>query len=101
MKTTQTIENLAQSMGWISDFPSLFIRVLGFFELLIGLAVILPRFIKILPTALISYGGYSIILVMFGAIGVHLERVELSLVLMNVIILRLAAFVTLNTKTLS
>ncbi len=101
MKISQPIAKLSENMGWINDFPSLFVRALGIFEIAAGLFIILPRIIKALPLNLITYSSYAIIIVMVGAIGVHVKRGEFSFVIMNVIILGLTLFVLYKTKALT
>ncbi|MEM7549296.1 MAG: DoxX family protein [Bacteroidota bacterium] len=101
MKLSQPIIKLSENMGWVADFPSLFVRALGLFELVVGLLTILPRMIKILPVNLTIYCSYAIVVVMVGAIGVHIKRGEFSFLVMNILILGMAAFVIHQAKALA
>ncbi|MEO1050759.1 MAG: DoxX family protein [Bacteroidota bacterium] len=101
MKISQPIAKLSENMGWVTDFPTLFVRALGSFELAIGLLIVLPRIIKALPMNLMTYSGYAIITIMVGAIGVHIKRGEFNFVVMNAIILGLAAFILYKAKSLA
>ncbi|MBV6647636.1 MAG: DoxX family protein [Cyclobacteriaceae bacterium] len=101
MKVSQPILKLSKNMGWVNDFPTLFVRGLGFLEIIIGLLILLPRLIKTLPMSLMTYGGYAIVIIMVGAVGVHIKRGEFSTVIMNLIILGLTAFVLYKAKSLT
>ncbi len=93
MKISQPVNRLTENMGWVSDFPVLFVRILGFMEIALGLFIILPKFLKAIPSSFTTYAGYGILMIMVGAIVVHIKRGELSFVAMNIVILILAGWV--------
>jgi DoxX-like protein len=71
------------------------VRFIGFSEILIGAGLILPWLTGILPM-LTSIAALSLCLVMILAIVEHVHYKEVKKVLMNVIIMGLAAFVAVG-----
>ena len=71
MKISQPVTRLTENMGWVSDFPALFVRILGFVEIALGLFIILPKFLKAIPSSFTTYAGYGILMIMVGAIAIN------------------------------
>lgn len=61
MKSTQPIEELGKSMPWVNDFSVVFVRFIGISELLGGIGLLLPAFLRIKPffTPLAALGLYG------------------------------------------
>ncbi|MCG8388498.1 MAG: DoxX family protein [Cytophagales bacterium] len=98
IKMTQPMDKLSVNMAWVSDFPVLFVRVLGLFELLLGLLILLPRLVKPIPNLLAVYAGYVIVTIMIGAVIVHFKRGEHSFIVMNMIIIAMAVMIIATFK---
>jgi uncharacterized membrane protein YphA (DoxX/SURF4 family) len=91
-KLTMPYEKQAERMGYVRDFSPGVIRAIGALEVLGALGVVLPALTGILPW-LTPTAGVGLGLVMLGAIATHLRRKEHSLIVVNLVLLGLAAFV--------
>ncbi len=100
MKLVMPINKLSENMKWVETFPANGVRTIGALEILLGLLILLPRFLKILPNSTISFASYGIIVIMLGAIYTHFKRQEYSFITMNVLLLLLAVFVVFAGKKL-
>jgi uncharacterized membrane protein YphA (DoxX/SURF4 family) len=92
MKITQPKENLAQNMGWVEDFSQDIVRTIGTLELLAAVGMVLPMLTNILPW-LTPAAGVGLVLLMVGAALTHLRRQEPQMIVVNLVLLALAAFV--------
>ncbi len=93
MKVAQSKDALREKVGgWVDDFKDGQIKLIGFLEILGALGLILPMLLDILPL-LTSVAAIGLILTMVGAARVHLKRKEMKNVIMNVMLLILAAIV--------
>lgn len=92
MKLTQPRERLSKNMGWVNDFSQNNVRLIGLAEALAALGLILPSLTGILPI-LTPIAALGLVLVMIGAIITHLRRKEYPLIVANLVLLVLAAFV--------
>ncbi len=93
MKLSQPIVKLNETLGWINDFSTLFVRVLGSIELVIGLMMIVPLIVKSIPNSMSAYGALSIVIIMLGACVVHFNRNEFPMIISNLVILAMAGFI--------
>jgi hypothetical protein len=76
MKLTQPKEKLASSgMAWTEDFSPGTIKLIGLAEVLAAIGLILPAALDIAPI-LVPLAATGLVLVMAGAIVVHLRRKE-------------------------
>lgn len=76
MKLTQPKEKLAASgMAWTEDFSPGTIKLIGLLELLAGIGLILPAVLDIAPV-FVPLAATGLVLVMIGAIVVHVRRKE-------------------------
>jgi uncharacterized membrane protein YphA (DoxX/SURF4 family) len=91
-KLTQPYERLASMMGYVNDFSPNVIRAIGTAEFLGAVGVILPALTNILPQ-LTPIAASGLVLVMLGAIATHIRRKEYPMILINLVLLGLAAFV--------
>jgi hypothetical protein len=75
-----------------NDFSPAQIRMIGIVELLAVLGLVLPALLNILPI-LTPLAGLGLILTMAGAALTHIRRREIPMILPNVVLGALAAFV--------
>ena len=94
MKTFLPVERL-NKFSWTTHSSKGFIRFVGISELLIGLGLILPQLTGILPL-LTSLAALSLCIIMVLAIAEHVRHKEMNEIGKNVIIILLAAFVTVG-----
>jgi uncharacterized membrane protein YphA (DoxX/SURF4 family) len=92
MKATQPKEKLYANMQWVEDFSPNIIKAIGVIEILGGLGLVLPALTGILPW-LTPLAGIGLALDMIGAILTHVRRKENSIIVANLVLLALAAFV--------
>jgi uncharacterized membrane protein YphA (DoxX/SURF4 family) len=91
LKLTRPIDALARTIGaWVRDVPAPLIRVIGGLEVAGAVGLIVPSALGILPwlTALSAAG---LVIVMMGALVVHLRRREPQSIAVNVVLALLAA----------
>jgi hypothetical protein len=93
MKTFQPIEKLSK-FSWTTRSSKGFVRFVGISEFLIGAGLIVPQLTGILPI-LTPLAALSLCMIMVLAIADHVRNKEIKIV-MNVIIILLAAFVTVG-----
>lgn len=92
MKATRPKEALAGQMAWVEDFSPNTIKVIGLLEVLGALGLILPALTGVLPW-LTPLAAIGLVLTMLGAAATHLRRGENQMVIVNVVLLLLAAFI--------
>ncbi len=92
MKLLTPATELAQSMAWVSDVPSWLVQLIGVAEVAGGLGLLLPALTRIQPQ-LTPLAGAGLVLVMLLASLFHLSRGEVGLIVPNLVLLALAAFV--------
>ena len=93
MKLTQPKEKLAESgMGWTEAFSPGAIKAIGALEVLAGIGLILPAALDIVPD-LVPVAAVGLVVLMLGALVTHLLRREGQMVVVNVVLVALAAFV--------
>jgi uncharacterized membrane protein YphA (DoxX/SURF4 family) len=79
-------------MGWVDDMPLRMVRTIGVLEILAALGLILPPLLNIAPI-LAPLAATGLVLIMIGAIVTHARRKENNVIIGNVVLLVLAAFV--------
>ena len=92
MKVTQPIDKLEGRMGWVKDFGSRGVRLIGALEILGAIGLLLPAVTGILPW-LTPLAAVCLALTMIGAMTVHGRRGEYSQIGINVLLLVLTLFV--------
>jgi hypothetical protein len=78
--------------GWVEDVSAGAIKAIGAVEILGAVGLILPAALDIAPV-LVPLAAVGLVLVMVGAMLVHLRRDEAKLLVPNLAYLALAAFV--------
>lgn len=91
-KLVQPYEKLAERMGYVKDFSPGAIRAIGTWEVLGAIGVILPALTGILPW-LTPLAAFGLALIMAGAAATHLRRGEYRMLVVNLVLLGLAALV--------
>ena len=89
-KLTQPKEKLAERMGWVENFSPSTIKLIGLLEVLAALGLILPPLTGVAPV-LTPLAAAGLGVVMVGAIVVHRRRRENTEILVNAVLLLLAA----------
>lgn len=92
MKATQPLDQLAQMMTWIPDFPPAFVRTLGVVEMLGAVGLILPALTRIQPR-LTTLAALCILIHQFIAVALHLSKGETGVLGLNAVLIALAAFI--------
>ena len=91
-KLAQPKEKLAQTMGWVEDFPPGVVKLIGALEVLAAVGVILPAAIDVVPV-LVPLAAVGLIALMLGAAITHGRRRETPMIAVNLVLLALAAVV--------
>jgi len=93
MKLAQPKKKIVDSgMGWAEDFSDGAVKGIGALEVLGALGLILPAVFDI-ATVLVPIAATGLALIMLGAAVTHARRKENQMVVINVVLLVLAAFV--------
>ena len=96
LKITRPIEKLAVLMKYVIAIkPPQLVRVIGFLEGLAALGLILPTMTGILPW-LTPVAAIGVVLIMIGAMTLHVRIGEGSQIAPNIVLLLLAAFVVVG-----
>ena len=81
-----------ENMRWVEDFSQGTVRLIGTLELLAAIGLIVPALTRILPW-LTPLAAAGLVLLMIGAAITHVGRGEYGAILVNLVILLVAAFV--------
>lgn len=92
MKLAQPKEKMAERMAFVEDLTEGQLRAIGVLEILGAIGLILPALAGILPW-LTPLAAVGLVLTMIGAMVVHVRRNEYSNLVVNLVLLALAAFV--------
>ena len=93
IKVAQPKKKIVDSgMGWAEDFSDGAVKGIGALEVLGALGLILPAVFDV-ATVLVPIAATGLALIMLGAAVTHARRKESQMVVVNVVLLLLAAFV--------
>jgi DoxX-like family len=93
MKLTQPKERLAASgMAWTEDFSPGAVKAIGSLKVLAAIGLILPAVLNIVPV-MVPVAALGLILLMTGAAITHARRREPQGIVVNLVLLALAAVV--------
>ena len=93
MKLTQPKDKLFEKgMVYVEDFSAGQVKTIGALEVAGAIGLILPWLLNILPI-LTPIAGVGLVLTMIGAAWTHIRRQEYPGIVVNLILLALAAFV--------
>jgi uncharacterized membrane protein YphA (DoxX/SURF4 family) len=91
-KLTQPKEKLAATMGWVEDFSPGTVKLIGALEVLAAIGLILPAAFDVVPV-LVPLAAVGLVALMIGAALTHARRREVPLIVVNLVLLALAAVV--------
>jgi uncharacterized membrane protein YphA (DoxX/SURF4 family) len=91
-KLTQPKEKLATSMGWVEDFSPGAVKLIGALEVLAAIGLVLPAVLDVVPV-LVPLAAIGLVVLMAGAALTHSRRKEVPLIVVNLVLLALAAVV--------
>lgn len=94
-KVTQPAEKIAKTLTLTARYPTSTVRMIGLYELLGALGLILPWWTRIYP-ALTPVAATGLVLVMVFAAAHHINYKEWKSVVINLVLLVLAAVVALG-----
>jgi uncharacterized membrane protein YphA (DoxX/SURF4 family) len=93
MKIFRTKEQLkASGMGWTDDWSPNAIKAIGAVEVLAAIGLIVPAALDIAPI-LVPLAALGLLIVMIGAVVVHLRRKETPMAIGNLVFVVLLAVV--------
>lgn len=93
MKLSQPKDKLAKSgLAWTEDFNASTVKLIGAAEVLAAIGLILPAVFGI-AQVLVPLAALGLVLLMAGAAITHARRKEPQMIVMNVVLLILAAVV--------
>jgi uncharacterized membrane protein YphA (DoxX/SURF4 family) len=96
MKLAQPKEKLvASGLGWAEDFSAGTVKAIGTAEVLAAVGLILPAVLDIVPV-LVPLAALGLVLLMAGAILTHVRRKENQMIVINLVLLALAAAVVVG-----
>ena len=93
-KLVQSKEKLAASpnMAWTEDFSPEMLKLIGTLEVLAAVGLILPAALDIAPI-IVPLAAVGLVLLMIGAAITHARRGEAKNIIINVVLLAMAAVV--------
>jgi uncharacterized membrane protein YphA (DoxX/SURF4 family) len=93
MKLTQPKEKLYENgMAWTEDFSPGVIKLIGLLEVLAAVGLTLPAVVDVAPV-LVPVAALGLVALMIGAALTHARRREPQMIVINVVLLALAAVV--------
>ena len=81
-----------RGLKWVEDFSQGQINLIGVVEILGAIGLILPWALNVLPV-LTPVAAVGLAVTMLGAAYIHLRRGEMPLIIVNLVLFALAAFV--------
>ena len=95
-KVTQPREKLQEQMDWVSDFSDGAVRTIGALEVLGAIGLIVPALVGD-SAIVVAWAAAGLGALMIGAMITHARRGnEMQLIIANVFLLALAAFVAIG-----
>jgi uncharacterized membrane protein YphA (DoxX/SURF4 family) len=91
-KLTQPKEKLVTNMAWVEDFSPGTVKVIGALEVLAAIGLVLPAVLDVVPV-LVPLAAIGLVVLMAGAALTHSRRKEVPLIVVNLVLLALAAVV--------
>jgi uncharacterized membrane protein YphA (DoxX/SURF4 family) len=85
----------ASGQGWVEDFSDGRVKLIGALEVLAAIGLILPAVLGVAPF-LVPVAASGLALLMLGAAVTHTRRKEATMVVVNIVLLVLAAFVAIG-----
>jgi len=99
-KVSQPKEKLKErGMKFVEDFSGGTVKVIGSLEIAGALGVVLPSLFNVIPQ-LTPLAAGGLVLTMIGATLTHIRRGEYPIIIVNIVLLAMAAFVAYGRLTL-
>jgi len=95
MKTFRPKSALRDQMSWVDDFAEWQVKAIGILEILGAIGVILPAATGIAPI-LSPIAAIGLVIIQLGAIVVHARARETQMIVINLVLAALAAFVAVG-----
>ena len=93
MNLVQSKDQLVKKkMTWVESFPAGAVKVLGALEVAATIGLIFPAALDIVPI-LVVWSALGLVLVMIGAAVLHFRRNEPQVIIVNMVLMILAAIV--------
>jgi len=93
MKLSQPKEKLAASgLRWTDDYSGRMVKLIGTLEVLAAVGLVLPALVGI-AVVLVPVAALGLVVLMIGAVITHGRRKESQMILVNLVLLVLAAAV--------
>lgn len=92
MKLLRRRQDLQPSLAWVEDFSDAQVNGIGKLEVAAALGLILPAVTGVV-TILTRLAASGVVMLMLGAAATHVRRREPSAIVVNAVLLGLAAFV--------
>ncbi|MFO7299254.1 MAG: DoxX family protein [Actinomycetes bacterium] len=94
-KATMKEEELPKKLPWTEDFPTPVVRLIGVFEILGALGLVLPMLLDVAPM-LTPWAAVGLAVIQLGAAVTDARRGESQMIVVNLVLLALAVFVAVN-----
>jgi hypothetical protein len=88
----EKIASTGASARWVDDFGAGGVKVIGTFEVLGAVGLILPAVLDVAPV-LVPLAALGLVLIMVGAVATRIRRLEFKFMMADLIYLVLAGFV--------
>jgi uncharacterized membrane protein YphA (DoxX/SURF4 family) len=93
MKALRPKEALVKAgLAWVEDFSPGMVKTIGVLEILAAIGLILPALLDIAPI-FVPLAALGLVLMMIGAVVVHVRRKEYQAIAPGAVLLLLSAFV--------
>jgi uncharacterized membrane protein YphA (DoxX/SURF4 family) len=92
LKLIMPKEKAAERIGYVNDLSQNQLYAIGVLEIAAALGLVLPMALGILPV-LTPLAAAGLVLTMIAAAGLHVRRQEWSMILVNLVLLAMAAYV--------
>ena len=92
MKLMKPKAEMKEQMPWVEDMSDATVKTIGGLEIAAAIGLILPAVTGIAPV-LVALAAVGIIALMIGAASVHFRHKETQMIVVNMVLLVLAAFV--------
>ncbi len=94
----QPIEVLVERMLWVSYFDPWVVRAIAITEVVCGIGLFIPFFLKHTRSKLALYSGTLLVAVMAGAVVTHILIGDYEQIIVNLILIGLIGFVIIPVK---
>ena len=86
---------VSSGQGWAEDLPAGLVKAIGALEVLAAIGLIAPPLVGT-AEALVPLAGAGLVLLMLGAMAVHVRRREIPNIVVNVVLAALSFFLAVQ-----